>query len=119
MGVAYDPQHDTILVANNGDSSVLIFGRNSSGDLAPLRVIRGARTGISHPMGVAVDPQRGEIWVSNWGDHSALAFDSAARGNVAPKRIIRSAPAGTPTPGFGNPMALAYDSKRDELLVPN
>jgi len=119
MGVAYDPQHDTILVANNGDSSVLIFGRNSSGDVAPLRVIRGARTGISHPMGVAVDPQRGEIWVSNWGDHSALAFDSAARANVAPKRIIRSAPAGTPTPGFGNPMALAYDSKRDELLVPN
>jgi hypothetical protein len=33
--------------------------------------------------------------------------------------VIRSAPAGTPTPGFGNPMALAYDSKRDELLVPN
>jgi DNA-binding beta-propeller fold protein YncE len=119
MGVAYDPQHDTIAVANNGDSSVLIFGRNSNGDVAPWRVIRGARTGISHPMGVAVDPQRGEIWVSNWGDHSALAFDSAARGNMAPKRIIRSAPAGTPTPGFGNPMALAYDSKRDELLVPN
>lgn len=119
MGVAYDPQHDTIAVANNGDSSVLIFGRNSNGDVAPQRVIRGARTGISHPMGIAVDPQRGEIWVSNWGDHSALAFDSAARGNVAPKRIIRSAPAGTPTPGFGNPMALAYDSKRDELLVPN
>jgi DNA-binding beta-propeller fold protein YncE len=119
MGVSYDQQHDTIVVANNGDSSVVIFGRNSSGDVAPLSVIRGARTGISHPMGVAVDPQRGEIWVSNWGDHSALAFDSAARGNVAPKRIIRSAPAGTPTPGFGNPMALAYDSKRDELLVPN
>jgi DNA-binding beta-propeller fold protein YncE len=119
MGVAYDSQHDTIVVANNGDSSVLIFGQNSSGDVVPLRVIRGARSGISHPMGVAVDLQRGEIWVSNWGDHSALAFDSAARGNVAPKRIIRSAPAGTPTPGFGNPMALAYDSKREELLVPN
>ena len=119
MGVAYDSQHDTIVVANNGDSSILIFGRASDGDVAPLRMIRGDRTGISHPMGIAVDPQKGEIWVSNWGDHSALAFDSGARGNVAPKRIIRSAPAGTPTPGFGNPMALAYDSKRDELLVPN
>jgi DNA-binding beta-propeller fold protein YncE len=119
MGIAYDPQHDTIVVANNGDSSILIFGRTSNGDVAPLRAIRGDRTGISHPMGVAVDPQAGEIWVSNWGDHSALAFDSGARGNAAPKRIIRSAPAGTPTPGFGNPMALAYDSKRDELLVPN
>jgi DNA-binding beta-propeller fold protein YncE len=119
MGVADDPQHDTIVVANNGDSSILIFGRNANGDVVPLRVIRGERTGISHPMGVAVDSQSGEIWVSNWGDHSALAFDSGTRGNVAPKRIIRSAPAGTPTPGFGNPMALAYDTKRDELLVPN
>ena len=119
MGIAYDAQHDTIVAANNGDSSVLIFGRNNDGDAAPLRVIRGDRTGINHPMGVAVDPQKGEIWVSNWGDHSALAFESGARGNVAPKRIIRSAPAGTPAPGFGNPMALAYDSKRDQLLVPN
>jgi DNA-binding beta-propeller fold protein YncE len=119
MGVAYDSQHDTIVVANNGDSSILIFGRASNGDVAPLRVIRGDRTGISRPMGIAVDPEKGELWVSNWGDHSALAFDSGARGNVAPKQIIRSAPAGTPTPGFGNPMALAYDSKRDELLVPN
>jgi len=68
---------------------------------------------------VGVDSQKGEIWVSNWGDHSALAFDSGATGNTVPKREIRSAPAGTPTPGFGNPMALAYDSKREELLVPN
>jgi len=28
-------------------------------------------------------------------------------------------PAGTPTGGFGNPYAVAYDSKRDQLLVPN
>ena len=35
MGVAYDPRHDTIAVANNGDSSILIFDRNSSGDVSP------------------------------------------------------------------------------------
>jgi hypothetical protein len=38
---------------------------------------------------------------------------------VAPKRIIRNAPAGTPTVGFGNPMAVSYDTKRGEILVPN
>jgi DNA-binding beta-propeller fold protein YncE len=119
MGVAYDPTHDAIAVANNGDSSILIFDRNSSGDVSPARIIRGNRTGITRPMGVAVDSQHGEIWVSNWGDHSAMAFDSGAHGNAAPKRVIRSAPAGTATPGFGNPMALAYDTKRDQLLVPN
>ena len=119
MGVAYDSRHDTIVVANNGDDSVLIYGRASHGDIAPVRVIRGDRTGMNRPIGVAVDAQKGEIWVSNWGDHSALAFDSAGQGNIAPKETIRSAPAGTPTPGFGNPMALAYDSKREALLVPN
>jgi DNA-binding beta-propeller fold protein YncE len=119
MGVAYDSNHDTIAVANNGDSSILIFSRASNGDVAPLRTLRGNHTGINHPMGVAIDPQNGEMWVSNWGDHSALAFDSGAHGNATPKRIVRSAPEGTPTPGFGNPMALAYDSKRDALLVPN
>jgi DNA-binding beta-propeller fold protein YncE len=119
MGIAQDPMHDTIVVANNGDSSILIFARTGNGNVAPVRTIRGSGTGIDRPIGIAVDPQNGEIWVSNWGDHSAVAFDSGASGDVAPKRVIRSAPAGTPTPGFGNPMALAYDSKRDELLVPN
>jgi hypothetical protein len=32
---------------------------------------------------------------------------------------VRNAPIGTPSVGFGNPGAVAYDSKRDEILVPN
>jgi hypothetical protein len=67
---------------------------------------------------VAFDPIRKELWVANFG-HEAEVFDLDAAGNVAPKRILRNAPAGTPAAGFGNPMALAYDSKRDVLLVPN
>ena len=59
------------------------------------------------------------IWVANYGDHTAVVFDRTASGNVAPKRIIRNAPKGTPTTGFTNASAAAYDSKRDELLVPN
>jgi DNA-binding beta-propeller fold protein YncE len=70
-------------------------------------------------MGVAIDSGNDEIWVSNFGDHTALVFDRNANGDVAPKRIIRSAPSGTPTPGFGNPQAVAYDSKRGQILVPN
>lgn len=119
MGIAEDPVHDAILVANNGDNSILIFSRKSSGDAAPIRVIHGDRTGVNRPMGLAIDPKNDEIWVSNYGAHTALAFDSSTDGNVAPKRVLRSAPAGTPVPGFGNPMALAYDSKRGEILVPN
>jgi DNA-binding beta-propeller fold protein YncE len=70
-------------------------------------------------MGVAIDVKNNEIWVANYGDHTAVVFARTANGNVAPKRIIRNAPQGTPTGGFGNPYAVAYDSKRDQLLVPN
>ena len=119
MGIAADPARNEIAVANNGDNSILIFDRTRSGNVAPMRSIRGDRTGINRPVGLAFDTKNDEVWVSNYGDHSAVAFDRAADGNVAPRRIIRSARPGTPTAGFGNPMALAYDSKREELLVPN
>ncbi len=119
MGLALDAVHDEIAVANNGDSSILIFGRGAKGDVAPVRVIAGSRTGINHPMGIAIDTVNDEIWVSNFGDHSAVVFGRADSGNVAPRRVIRSAPAGTPVAGFGNPQTVAYDSKREQLLVPN
>jgi len=119
MGIDIDAVHDEVAVANNGDNSILVFRRTQSGDGTPLRVIRGSRTGINRPMGVSIDTKNNEIWVSNFGDHTALVFARYARGNVVPRRIIRSAPAGAPSAGFGNPMAVAYDSKREEILVPN
>src|SRR5712691_1208077 len=119
MGIDVDAAHDEVAVANNGDNSILFFSRAQSGDVAPLRVIRGSRTGINRPMGVSIDTKNDEIWVSNFGDHTALVFERDARGDVLPRRIIRSAPAGAPSTGFGNPMAVAYDSKREEILVPN
>lgn len=119
MGIAVDGVHNEIAVANNGDNSILIFRRTATGDVAPVRVIRGARTGINRPMGLAIDTKNDELWVANFGDHTALAFSRSDDGDRAPKRIIRGAPAGTPSAGFGNPMAVAYDSKREEILVPN
>jgi hypothetical protein len=119
MALGDDPANDEFAVANNGDSSVLVFSRTANGNVAPIRVVAGAKTGINRPMGVAIDPVNNELWVSNFMDHTALVFDRTASGNVAPKRIIRTAPEGTPSPGFGNPQALAYDSKRDQILVPN
>jgi DNA-binding beta-propeller fold protein YncE len=119
MGIDIDNSHEEIAVANNGDNSILVFRRSARGDAAPVRVIRGPRTGILSPMGVAIDAKNDEIWVANYGDHTAAVFSRTATGNAAPKRIVRNAPAGIPTGGFGNPYAVAYDSKRDQLLVPN
>ncbi len=117
MGIAVDEAHDEIFVANNGDSSVLVFARTANGNVQPKRVIRGAATGIHGPMGVSIG--KDEIWVANFGDHTALVFPRLAAGNVAPRRILRNAPAGKETSGFGNPYSVAYDTKREEILVPN
>jgi DNA-binding beta-propeller fold protein YncE len=117
MGVAVDEANNEIFVANNGDNSVLVFKRTANGDVQPERVIRGAATGIKGPMGVAI--AKDEVWVANFGDHTALVFPRLAMGNVAPRRIVRNAPAGKETSGFGNPYAVAYDTKRQEILVPN
>ena len=117
MGIAVDEINNEIIVANNGDNSVLVFPRTASGDVPPKRVIRGPLTGIKAPMGTAI--AKGEIWVANFGDHTALVFPRLAAGNVAPRRILRNAPAGKETSGFGNPYAVAYDTKRSEVLVPN
>jgi hypothetical protein len=119
MALDVDRTRNEVAVANDGDSSIRIFRRTDSGNVAPVRVIKGPRTLINGPMGVAYDLKNSEIWVANYGDHTALVFPITATGNVAPKRILRNAPAGSPTVGFGNPGAVAYDSKRDEILVPN
>lgn len=87
--------------------------------MAPSRILGGNRTGIVGPIAVQIDTKNNEIWVANYGDHTAVVFDRTASGNAAPKRIIRNAPAGTPTTGFTNASAAAYDSMRDQLLVPN
>jgi DNA-binding beta-propeller fold protein YncE len=119
MGINVSRERNELAIANYGSNSILIFPRSAGGDVSPARVIGGERTGIVGPVGVAFDEKNGEIWVANYGDHTALVFDINATGNVEPKRIIRNAPKGTPTTGFTNASAAAYDSKRGEVLVPN
>ena len=119
MGIDVSRERNELAVANYGTSSVLIFAKAAYGNVAPSRVIGGPRTGIVGPVAVGYDHKNQEIWVANYGDHSAVVFDIDAAGDVEPKRIIRNAPAGTPTTGFTNASAAAYDSRRGEVLVPN
>jgi len=119
MGMSLDPVHNEIAVASYGNDSILIFHRTDEGDIAPVRVIHGSQTSIMGPMGVSFDTKNDEIWVTNYREHTAAVFARTAQGNVAPKRLVRNAPPGTPAVGFGNPGAVAYDSKRDQILVPN
>jgi DNA-binding beta-propeller fold protein YncE len=117
--MGFDPEEGEIFVANDADDSVLVFGAEDSGDVAPRRAIKGPRTGVRNPTGVYLDPKNRELWVANMGNHSATVYRMDANGNVPPLRTIRSAPADKLALAIGNPGGVAYDSKREEILVPN
>jgi len=68
---------------------------------------------------VFVDSKNRELLVANTGNASATIYALDANGNVPPLRKIRSAPEGKQSLKFGKTQAVAYDSKREEILVPN
>jgi DNA-binding beta-propeller fold protein YncE len=117
-GISLDPESGNLWVANDVGNSVLVFKGTDNGDVAP-RIIKGNKTGFDHPAGIFVDTKNKEVWVSNMGNSSATAYSITANGDAAPIRTIRSAPIGRRSLKFGKPQAVAYDTKRDELLVPN
>src|SRR5262249_5357823 len=100
-----------------GDS-INVCSTSAQGDSAPIRIIKGPRTMLRNPNGVAVDTVNHEVWVANFGNHTATAYKSDANGNVEPVRVIRSAPIKEPTVLISSPFMIAFDSKRDEVIVP-
>src|SRR5215467_9256596 len=119
MKIVVDSTHNEIFVANSGASSILVFSRTATGDVAPIRTIEGPATGLKKPVGVYVDVKNDEVWATSPESHKATVYRRTANGNAQPLRTLRGAPEGTPTPGIGNPGGIAYDSKRDLILVPN
>ena len=117
--MSIDPERGELYVANDAGDSILVFRTTDSGDAAPVRIIRGPQTGIKNPTGIFLDLKNDELWVSNMGNHSATVYPRGGNGNIPPLRTIRSAPLGKVAMAIGNPGAAAYDSKRDEILVPN
>jgi 6-phosphogluconolactonase (cycloisomerase 2 family) len=116
-----NPDNGDLYVSNDINQSVLVFANAASaqGNVAPVRMIKGDRTLLRNPTGVFIDRKNNELWVSNLGNASATAYPLTANGNVAPIRVIRSAPEGKRSLNFGRTAAVAYDSRREQLLVPN
>jgi DNA-binding beta-propeller fold protein YncE len=117
--LAVHPDRGEIFVANDTGDSVLVFAVEANGDVAPLRVLKGPNTMIKNPTGVTVDLKNNELWVANFGSHAATVFPIDARGDVRPRRVIRSGPTTSPSAKLSNPHTVAYDSKREEILVAN
>jgi DNA-binding beta-propeller fold protein YncE len=117
--IALHVARQELFVANDADDSVLVFKATDEGDAAPIRVLKGPNTGIKHPPGIALDEKLGEIFVASMGNASVTVFPINANGNVKPVRTVRGAPIGSVGLNIGNPGAVGYDSKRDQILVPN
>ena len=117
--LAVHEERQELFVANDADDSILVFRTTDTGNVAPIRMIKGPNTGIKNPPGIALDVKNGEISVASMGTHAVLFFPLTANGDVKPSRIIRGGPADQPAINIGNPGAVGYDSKRDQILVPN
>src|SRR5262249_36377886 len=117
--MSYDSNTGMLYVANDIGNSILAFRATDKGDVAPARIIKGNATGMSSPVGVFVDTKNSELWVANMGNASATVYPLNATGNAKPIRTIRSAPAGKVSLKFGKTQAVVYDSKREQILVPN
>lgn len=117
--LAVDDQRGELYVANDIGNSILVFNVTDSGDVAPKRVIKGPKTNLANPTGVWVDLKNNELWAANFMNHSVTIYPLSASGDEAPVRIIRSGPMNEPSLGIGNPHPVAYDTKREQILVPN
>ena len=118
-GVAVDPEQRELYVTNDMGASVLVFDAGANGNQAPKRILKGPKTGLQNPTGVALDLKNRELWVANFGGHSATVYALDAANDTAPRRTIRNAPPGSPSLMIGNPGAVTFDTKREEILVPN
>jgi hypothetical protein len=108
---------DLLYVGNDGNNSITVYPHTASGNVAPVRVISGPRTGISDPGQLAEDGQN-NLYVANgkFGTTSInpaiLVFAHGANGNVAPIRKI----AGSRT-GLNVIEAVTVDKTTGDIFV--
>jgi 6-phosphogluconolactonase (cycloisomerase 2 family) len=117
--LSIDQDTGDLYVANDVDQSIIVFHSTDQGDVAPARVIKGANTRLNYPVGIFVDSKNKEVWATNIGNSSATVYPLMGNGDVAPLRTIRSADANKQSLRFGKTSALVYDSKREEIMIPN
>jgi hypothetical protein len=114
-----DKKRGELLVANDVEHSILVFRASDEGNVAPIRVLKGPKTALQYPSALFLDAKNDELWISNYGNHSLTVYRPTAEGDTPPLRMIRSGPLGTEALMIGNPGAVGFDTKREEILVPN
>ena len=104
QALALDLVHNELIVANSffdntaSLGGLLVFLRTASGNVAPVRQITGANTGLCNPIGMTLDRMHDELFVTNAAGNPACAgpsvavFARGASGNAPPLRKIGPGP---------------------------
>lgn len=79
-----------VYVTNYSGNSIGVFALGASGNVAPVRTIAGAATGLNGPGAIAIDGA-GNLYVSNHTGAGITVFPAGANGNRAPLRTLASA----------------------------
>jgi len=121
---------EACIYVGNEDSSITVYQKNGSGNVAPVQRIAGSNTGLDDVWAVAVDASR-DIYAANYsGSISSLGdvtvYAAGARGNVAPIATIQgsygadkmSAPSGIGLDSSGNIYVSGQDSNSVSVYPP-
>ena len=115
-----DVEHQELYVANPVTHEISGFRATDSGNVAPIRSLKGPHTQLSYPHGVFVDTKNDEVVVANFGNHSSTIYRRTASGDAAPspadpRRLQPMRP--LPCSAISDPTT--YDTKRNEFLTFN
>jgi DNA-binding beta-propeller fold protein YncE len=117
-GVAFDPAHNRILVADTGNQRVEIFDAASLSLIATLGQsdVAGSDGGhFSAPAGVVVDPATNRILVADTGNDRVQIFNAASFALVA--TLGQTGTVGTDNWHFSAPQSVAIDPVSGRILV--
>ena len=110
--IAVDPVNNELYVVSTDPNAIKVFSRTADGEVAPIRTIEGAATGLDFTSGIFVDLLHDEIFVAAITTQSVRVFPRLADGNVAPIRTLTG-----PATGFVFPQWLFVSNTHDELYV--
>ena len=97
-----------IYITDADADAVLVFGLDAAATDLPQRTIKGAKTGLAHPMGIAID-SKGMIYVANRDGASVTVYPPDSNGDVEPLRTLTAGPV-LSNSGMGTPQAVALDN---------
>jgi hypothetical protein len=84
--VWFDEVNNEVYTAQSNSESILVFSGKASGDVSPIRIVRGPKTGMRAPRRVTVDPVNNLMAVL--ASDGIMFFDRTANGDVAPNCYI-------------------------------